>query len=239
MRSASLDLIVGIDDTDMPGTPGTGRLARLLAEELAGIGPVSGVTRHQLYQGPGVPKTHRNSAAAIGMTGAVSPEEILGAAARFLLREHAPGSDPGVAVVAGSPPGEVVAFARRAQSGLVDRDEAQRIAADAGVPVIGLAGTRDGLIGALAAAALRAEGNDGRYIGLSGIRQLEPVCTVDEILACSGIAAVIDVDTGDPLAGGSRLDTGNWVRPRLIGGRPVLMARRHEGAWVNADARPG
>ena len=68
MRFVSPDTwVVGIDDTDMPGIGGTGRLARRLAAEVEarGIGRSMGVTRHQFYEGPGVPKTARNSAAAI------------------------------------------------------------------------------------------------------------------------------------------------------------------------------
>jgi hypothetical protein len=238
VRSASRDLVVGIDDTDMPGTPGTGHLARLISEELSSGGHLPGVTRHQLYEGPGVPKTHRNSAAAVGLSTVLSPEEILERTAVIVLREHAPGSDPGVAVVAGKPPFGALEFARRAQAGLVTQREAVGVAAQAGLLVTGLAGTEDGVIGAVAAAALRADGNDGRYVGLSGIRGLTGTMTVTEILDRTGIAAVVDVDTGEPVGGDGRLDTGDWVRPRLTGGRPVLMARRHGGAWVNADARP-
>ena len=57
MRSASRELGVGIDDTDMPDIGGTGGLARRLVDELADVAESLGVTRHQFYEGPGVPKT--------------------------------------------------------------------------------------------------------------------------------------------------------------------------------------
>jgi hypothetical protein len=238
VRSVSPDLIVAIDDTDMPGTRGTGRLARLIAEELSPVGRSLGVTRHQLFEGPGVPKTHRNSAAAIGIATSASPQAILEDAAAIVSREHAPGSDPGVAVLSGSPAPELVTFGRRTQEGLVDRDEALRVAAASGMLVRGLAGTGDGIIGSVAAAALRADGSDGRYVGLRGIRSLTGTMTAAEILSRSDITAVVDLATGESVPGDGRLDTGDWIRPRLVGGRPVLMARRDRGAWVNADARP-
>jgi hypothetical protein len=238
VRSAFPDVVVAIDDTDMPGTRGTGRLARQIAEEIDPIGRSLGVTRHQLFEGPGVPKTKRNSAAAIGLATLAAPEEILEVVAPILLRERVAGSDPGVSVLAGRPSVEALRFARRVQTELVTQEEALRVAVEEGVPTLGLAGTRGGLIGALAAAVLRADGNDGRYVGLLGIRDLSGIVTVGEILQESGITAVVDADTGEAVPVDVRLDTGDWIRPRLVGGRPVLMACSHEGAWSNADARP-
>jgi hypothetical protein len=60
--------------------------------------------------------------------------------------------------------------------------------------------------------------------------------TVAEVLGRTAIADVVDEEK-EPLAHSSRLDLGDWVRPRLMGGRPVLVARRAEETWVNADAR--
>ena len=229
---------VGIDDTDVPGLGGTGRLARLLAEEIeaTGRGNARGVTRHQLYEGPGVPKTARNSAAAVSF--AATAPDLFEAAARIVVRESIAGSDPGVAVLTGAARPEALAFARQAQRGLVTQSEARRVAESGGVSMVGLGGTDDGVIGALSAAALRADGNDGRFVGLPGIREVTGEVSVDELMTRTGISAVLDVDHEEPLEGGVRLDVGQWVRPRLVGGRPVLVARREEGRWVNADARP-
>lgn len=231
--------MIGVDDTDVVGSPGTGRLARRLAErvELAGFGRPLGVTRHQLFEGSGVPKTSRNSAAAIALAGA-DPVGSGRFAVEFLLQEHAPGSDPGLALLRGEPARSLVDFARRIQRELVERDEARRVAAAAGVRLMGLAGTQDGVIGALAAAALRADGDDGRFVGLPGIRELPERVTVDALLASSGVEEVIDEETGTPLDGSVDLIIGSWVRPRVVGGRPVIVARLRRGRWVNADARP-
>jgi hypothetical protein len=239
VRSASPEpCVVGIDDTDMPGIGGTGRLARLLAEELAAVAESGGVTRHQLYEGPGVPKTSRNSSAAIAVETSITPVELLERVAIIVSREAIPGSDPGVAVLTGSPPGAVLRFARSAQSGLVTRADATRLAEDAGIPLRGLDGTEDGVIGALCGAALRADGNDGRFVGLPGIRDVSGHTTVTDLLGRTAISHVVDGATGSLLGGEVIIDVGNWVRPRLLHGRPVVVARRVEGTWVNADARP-
>jgi len=239
VRSESPDqIVVGIDDTDMPGTPGTGRLARLLSDALTGAsaGRVCGVTRHQLFEGPGVPKTSHNSAAAIVL--AEADLEVAGSVGEeFLLRHHAEGSDPGIAVLVGRPAPEILAFARRTQRELVTRSEAEDLAGEWGIDLRGLAGTRDGMIGALAAAALRADGSDGRFVGLRGIRDLSGKMTVGDILSRSDIAAVVDEESGIPLGDEHVVETYDWVRPRVMDHLPVVIARRNGGGWVHADAR--
>jgi hypothetical protein len=240
VRSGSPDRVfVGIDDTDMPGTPGTGRIARRLAESLRreALGRELGVTRHQLFEGPGVPKTSHNSAAAIVLE-APDAGRVMEHGERFLLDHHASGSDPGIAVLVGRAPATVLAFARRTQREVVTRREAERLAGEHDIPLAGLSGTRDGVIGALAAVALCADGGDGRFVGLPGIRALEGRMRVGDILESSGIASVVVEESGAPLGDERIVDTGGWVRPRLIGHLPVMVVRRERGEWVHADARP-
>ncbi len=239
MRSASRELcVVGIDDTDMPGIGGTGGLARRMVDELADVADSLGVTRHQFYQGPGVPKTSRNSSAAIVFFAELTPHELLEAVATIVTRESIPGSDPGVALLTEAPPDAILEFARAAQRGLVTRSAAVRLAADENIPLVGLGGTEDGVIGALSGAALRADGNDGRFVGLPGIRDVSGPITVAELVDRTAIQQVVDEATGTGLEGGVIIDVGDWLRPRLLHGRPAVVARHVEGAWVNADVRP-
>jgi hypothetical protein len=236
--SASAEsVVVGIDDTDAPGTSGTGRLARALAARLEAddLGEVRGVTRHQLYEGPGVPKTSHNSAAALVVrTG--DPEGVFGSASRFAEREHAAGADPGVALLTDAVTAAAVAFAARAKLELVVAAEARRVAAEAGMRLWALAEPGWGVIGALCAAVLRRGGNDGRFVDGPGIRELRGTLPVAALKRVAGLAGVVDEATGSPLPDHALVDTGDWVRPRLVHGRAILVARRHEGRWTNADA---
>lgn len=239
MKSISPDTwVVGIDDTDMPGIGGTGRLARRIAAEIEmmGIGAADGVTRHQLFEGPGVPKTSRNSAAAIAFQEVGSPSELFEVICAVVNRLAIEGSDPGVGMMSGAVPANLVSFARRAQKGLVTQSEARRLAETAGAGLVGLGGTEDGVIGAVCAVALRTDGDDGRYVGLPGIRDVSGLISVTELLNRTGIADVVDGDR-KPLSRSSKLEIGDWVRPRLMGGQPVLVARRDKEKWVNADTR--
>jgi len=230
--------IIGIDDTDMPGIGGTGRLARRIAAEIEtlGLGHSTGVTRHQFYEGPGVPKTARNSAAAIAFDAVGSTSELFEMVCEIVARESIEGSDPGVALGTVSAP-ELIDFARRAQNGLVTQAEARQLGDVGADGLVGLGGTEDGVIGALGAMVLRIDGNDGRFVDLPGIRDVAGAMSVADVLDQTGIFDVVDTTTKGSVAPTSTLDLGDWVRPRLVGGQPVLVAKRSKEKWVNADSR--
>ena len=90
---------------------------------------------------------------------------------------------------------------------------------------------------ALGAMALRLDGNDGRFVDLPGIREVAGTMKVAVVLEQTGIVDVIDATGGGSLAPASTLDLGDWVRPRLVGGQPVLVAKLSREKWVNADSR--
>lgn len=235
-------LLVALDDTDDAESIGTGRLARLLADELVGrgLGASATVTRHQLLVHPDIPYTSHNSAACIRLEGAGDAAAVAETSRAFLGAHRHEGANPGLCVLAADAvPGAVVALARRAQREVLRLDAFDRAAAAAGVDsALWSSGeTGQGRIGALCGAALRATGEDGRFIALPGIRELGGVLPVSAILARSPVERVVD-EAGAALPGDASVHTGDWVRPSLRGGVPVLAVRRHEGGWVPAERRP-
>lgn len=232
-----MDLLIAIDDTDNaePGCVGTGKLARLLARELVdrGLAGEADVTRHQLLVHPAIPFTSHNSAACIAARAATAPgDAVADVARRFLLDHPNRGANPGLCVLEPEAvPAFLLAFAKRAQTEVLTLAEADDTAARLDGTVWWHGETGQGRIGALAAVALRHSGEDGRFIGLAGIRALEGVLTVGEIRARSPIAAVETLD-GERLADAVPIDTQDWVRPALRGGRPVLRVRRLGDRWV-------
>ncbi len=191
---------------------------------------------------PDIPYTSHNSAACIGFSGqVVDADDLFKRACRFILERCPDGSDPGVSLtpVTGVT-AEVTSFGRRAQCEVVTRQEAEALADRACLRCAGLAGTKDGLIGALAAVGLRAYGSDGRFIEIGRCRALTETATVGEILA-AGVDAVRTED-GSELAEGDVVETLDWVRPRLIEGRPVLVVERssdNEQIWTVAGRSAG
>jgi len=228
-------ILIGLDDTDNATSRGTGYVARRLAEECArrGLAP-RGVTRHQFLKDPRIPYTSNNSGACVAVRGdgaaAFAFDFVAGASAR--------GSDPGVCVAeAGAVPREVVAFGREAARRVLRRDAAAALARAVGLDLRPLGGTGLGIIGALAAVGQRAEGNDGRFIGLPGLRELEGRVTLSEV-ARLGIRVAGPADGRRPRAG-DPFETLAWVRPRLLGGAavlPVQWSDEHD-AWVAVDRK--
>jgi hypothetical protein len=218
--------LVAIDDTDNLESRGTGYLARRLAGELeaAGLARPIGVTRHQLLVDPRIPYTSHNSAACIEVdadTTAVAGLEEFGRG--FLKQESAEGSDAGLCIIAADQVSPAVrAFGARAKVDVLDMDQARQVAAAGGHILHGLTGTGGGMIGALAAVGLRAEGNDGRFLWLPGLRELTGVLPVGELMSTARIDVIRTV-AGDLAPAGSTVEVGDWPRPLVRDGQAVLL----------------
>ncbi len=230
---ADVDLLIGIDDTDNPYTPGTGRRARALLHELraAGLGSPAGATRHQLLVDDRIPYMSHNSSACLAWR---SPDGdphaartgIIELAGRFLERVCPPDADPGLAVVvpgelAGAAP-RLIEFGRRAKREVLHPNEGRELAAAVGVHLSGHGGTREGMTGALAAVGLHLSGNDGLFITLPGIRELPDRATVETVFATAPIDLVRDAMYRQPRSG-EVIELGDWVRPVLLDGLAVLL----------------
>ena len=72
-------MFIGIDNTDLPDSPGTGKLVRRLGSQLEahGQGRPLGVTRHQLLVHPSILYTSHNSAACLELESVLGPQSIL------------------------------------------------------------------------------------------------------------------------------------------------------------------
>ena len=67
-------------------------------------------------------------------------------------------------------------------------------------------------------------------------RDLWGMLPVSDIMARSDVDAV-ETDGGEMLAPEVLVDTRDWVRPSLRGGRPVLVVRREAERWVPCERR--
>jgi hypothetical protein len=237
---ASVDLLIGIDDTDNPYTPGTGRRARALLGELAaaGLGSPAGATRHQLLVDDRIPYTSHNSSACLTWRSAGGDPHavragIIELAGQFLERVCPPDADPGLTVVI---PGDLddaarlIEFGRRAKREVLHPSEARELAKALGVHLSGHGGTRVGMTGALAAVGLHLSGNDGLFITLPGIRKLPNHATLDTVRTLTPIDLARDDMHRQP-GPGEVIDLGDWVRPVLLDGLAVLLLeppRQHD-----------
>jgi tRNA(Ile2) C34 agmatinyltransferase TiaS len=222
-------LLIGLDDTDNLESRGTGHLAREIAAALAAEYPMLGVTRHQLLVDARVPCTRNNSCATIALetNGEVDPQALLEQVQRWVLDDFQPGSDPGLCV-ARTVPVAITEFGRRVQRQLVSQAEARALAKAHGIPLVGLGGDEDGVIGALAAVGLAASGEDGRYVLVGRSRELRGLQPVSALLV-AGVFAVQTTD-GQPVTEG--LVQTDKLRPARRGGRPIAVVQWTGDHWL-------
>ena len=231
-------IFVGIDDTDVIGTPGTGQLAREVAKRLSQDGATCAVSRHQLLVHPDVPMTKNNSANVLhvaGWSGATS--ELFELVCLMVADRAAEGSDPAVCMAAHVPQAAQL-FGERAQREVLSPDDAQALADEHGIALLAVSDTDDGLVGALAGVGLASTGNDGRLISVGRIRELTGSVPVAQVLD-AGVISVCLLD-GTPLTDGV-VAAADKLRPSLVDREPVLFVERSsDGALtpLKLDKRP-
>lgn len=219
-------LVISIDDTDDLASRGTGEMASLMGETIAerGWGTPSLVTRHQLFLHPEIPYTSHNSAMAF--VAEVHPQslpEIAFYASDFLQRESSNESDPGLCIVEVerlADPAALVAFGKEAKQSILTVEKAYALARNLPIRLSAHGGTGLGVIGALAGAGLRLDGNDGQMRGTLGLDV--PMATVEELLAHPWVDAV-RTEAGTDLPIDARVAIGEKAKTVLLGGRSVLL----------------
>jgi len=232
--------LVAIDDTDNHESIGTGRLSRMLADHLReeGLLAATSVTRHQLLVHPDVPYTSHNSSACIAATGDDGVgDKLFELAQSFLVEHEHAGANPGLFVVrADRVPEGLPALGRRAQQVVLDLQAFDAEIEPLRLRVWSRGDSGQGRIGAVCGAALRSTGEDGRFIDLPGIRSLGGRATVAEVIAGTGVERVTTPD-GEELGPEVALETRDWIRPALRGGKAVFIVRREGEEWVPAQRR--
>jgi hypothetical protein len=216
-------MIAGIDDTDTLDSPGTNHVARGIVADIEAEYRCLRIVRHQLLFDPRVPYTRKNSCCSLLLEPRVPHNvpalfESLSAALR---KRFQPGSDPGLCLAA-SVPQDAIQFGLRCQREVVRQVEARDLAGRLGIPLAGLGGTEDGVIGALAAVGLAASENDGRVVQIEGqpddLSGDQPV----ELLLSRGVGEVRCQELARKITTGI-VDVGKHLRPNLRGGRIVLF----------------
>jgi hypothetical protein len=234
-----MTIYVCMDDTDNLHSRGTGRLARVVAAEIARSYPVRGVTRHQLYFHPDIPYTSHNSCAVLHVEVDEKEfvDEIFRIAKQEMLNDFVEGSDPGLAVAHDSqilPP--LVAYGRDAKDTVLNQGKSRTLARNLGIKLEGLGGTEDGVIGAMAGLGLAFTQNDGRFLQIGKIRQLTGTQSVDELLG-AGIDAVFTMD-GFPVNEGNVFnEEGKSVKPCPVNGKSILFVEVGKDGVLRAIKR--
>jgi hypothetical protein len=222
-------IYIGIDDTDVIGSPGTNQLARAIVRRLGAVAEGSVICRHQLFFDPRVPYTSGNGSASIQLPrGGEVPRAQLLDTVRGVMREwYVEGSDPGLAL-AERASWEMSDFAARAKREVVHQADARAIADRSGCHLEGLGGTHQGIIGALAAVALIDGGNDGRVVHVDDWPWPDAFVGPQSAAANRGRGvADIRMVSGEAFTG-DVVDVGRHLRPNWRDGRMVLFVEPPE-----------
>jgi hypothetical protein len=190
--------LIGIDDTDNLISGGTGNLARQLLKQIIErkFAQAISISRHQLLVSPEIPYTSHNSSACMMLE--TSPEVITSltdSCREFLLQYSEEGSDVGLCIGEWNQVNFIVEnFGKQAKEKVLTQGEALSVAQKSGLFLEGLTGTKDGIIGALAAVGLRKTGNDGRFIWLPGLYDLAGVYTASQLYQAVKIDRIQDLE---------------------------------------------
>lgn len=237
-----MKLYMGFDDTDVAGAEiGTGRLVRMFERKLPDGARLWGALRHQLLIDPRIPFTSHNSPACAVVE--IDDEALIPAltarAIAHIAELASDGSDPGLCVARESADlSEIVEFGLSCTHEIETQDHARAVAARAGVTLLGLGGTNDGIIGALAAVGLSAYGWSGRFLEYGRLRRLPDPISV-AALAEAGIEAVAIDKKAQALDPRALIHTGGWLSPRLWGGRAVApIEEKEDGRLIALGKRP-
>jgi hypothetical protein len=231
-----MQYLIGIDDTDNSKSPGTGNLARRLAESLQvdGAAEALGITRHQLLADSRIHYTAHNTSVCLSLD-SESMEGVWETARDFLILEGASGSNVGLCLSRwDSVSRDVMAFGHRAKREVVTLDEAQQIASKSHIRVGLLTGTGAGVMGALAAVGLHREGDDGRFLWLPRLGELQGSYTVAEIVAQTAIDRICSLDNVE-ISPEALVDVGDGMRPLLRSNQATLYVERKKQGWRVLD----
>jgi hypothetical protein len=226
-----------MDDTDMPGTKGTGWLVQEICRELEdlGLGKSSAISRHQLFVHEDIPFTSHNSAMCFELE--LKNDTLLPRLMEYLVAcletrsQH--GSDPGLCVTGPLEKEkrmQLSAFGAKAKQAVCTKDDAYALAEDVGIHLSEHGGTGDGIIGALAGTGLRMSGNDGRYRGWYNLGNPGDVVSVADLCAYPFIDAVVQAD-GSELPRSEKVVIGSEKTKTVrIGFHQVITTTENETA---------
>src|SRR5262249_51531027 len=142
----------------------------------------------------------------------------------YLGRTAAPGSDAGLCVALFEEAGvEIIGFGERAKCEVLTKLEAMALAARAGFRLEGATGDHGGIIGALACVGLRKTGNDGRFVWVEGVRELDGIATAGHLLETTGIDVLRNVSGLKQPGAEDLIDVAPWPRPVLLDHKAVLL----------------
>jgi hypothetical protein len=230
-----MQIFLGLDDTDILGSPGTNKIAMALAIKLKEIKiETRMILRHQLWYDPRVPYTSKNGSASMQLEckGPIDFQTLAGFCKEFLLSHFVEGSDPGLCLATPDQAKSLISHGWRTTGEWVNPAEAIEKAKVSGCLLWSIAGRDHGIVGALAAVGLAASGEQGRVVfHPSGYGEIRGLISVEK-LKDFGIL-VIDV-ASQAIVNKGVVDLVKKLRPNIREQKIVLYVEKGPelNSWV-------
>ncbi len=229
-----MNYLVCIDDTDMPGTKGTGWLVQELGERITqnSLGAVSPISRHQLFVHEDVPYTSHNSAMCFKLSlNGNHIDPVITFMAGFLEHRSEKGSDPGLCVApvdTSLDRKKLIDFGRDAKVKVLTKQSAYELAETVNIHLSEHGGTGQGVVGAMAGVGLRLSGNDGRYRGWYHLGPAGEVVSLDSLYTYDFVEDLVPAD-GQALSGQTHVHIGSEKTKTVrINGKQVIVLLKNE-----------
>lgn len=217
---------LGIDDTGQAGKAGTDLVAQELGLHLQALNLVrlAHISAHTLLPAEGFAASSLNQAYCLTLEGEVLGRREIEMEGRvFLMHHSAAGANAGFALAPRERVNEhLLSWGKACRMMVMERREALELARSSGISAAGFTGNGNGVIGALAAIALRFSGCDGWLTWLPGLSDLKGVMTFGEILNHSTFDYVKSLRGKTPQFR-DRIQLGEHLTPLLYEGRTVLL----------------
>lgn len=236
-----MKLYICVDDTDdLTKETSTGKIAEGIARRLEEMGGrlEQGITRHQLLLHEDIAYTSHNSSMCMVMN--MKPEdrplkEIQAAAEEILKAHAAPSADPGLCICRLDElkePEKLITYGKRAQKEVLSKEEAYRLAEEAGgIFLQEYGGTGIGVIGALAGVGLRLSGCDGTFRGGKGSEYAGQSYSAAQWKTMMGIQQVVDF-AGNQLADTQQVAVEKQLKLALLDFKKTLIAKERDGQYI-------
>ena len=220
-------IFLGLDDTDILGSPGTNQIAMALAIKFKEIKiETTMILRHQLWYDPRVPYTSKNGSASMQLEckGLIDFQTLAGFCKEFLLSHFVEGSDPGLCLATDYQAKSLISHGWRTTGEWVNPAEAIEKAKVSGCLLWSIAGRDHGIVGALAAVGLAASGEQGRVvfhqIGYGEIRGLISVEKLHEF------GVLVIEESSQMLVSNGIVDLVKKLRPNIREQKVVLYVEK-------------
>ena len=222
-----MKIYLGLDDTDILGSPGTNQIAMALAIKLKDLKiETMMILRHQLWYDARVPYTSKNGSASMQLKSneAIDFLSLASFCKDFLLSHFVEGSDPGLCLATEDQALSLVSHGWRTTGEWVNPIEAINKSRETGCLLWSIAGRDHGVVGAIAAVGLAASGEQGRVVfHQSGYGEIRGMISIEKLNA---FGIVVVEEASQAMVSKGLVDLVKKLRPNIRGQKVVLYVEK-------------